>query len=109
MLYLLSNLWVQATLTAELHLVLLFISVLVVTITVITVLCYTEVVVFQGFVLCLSLNFCLVVIVVAVLEVFGLLLVLDSFCFEGDFSDVKVYFWTYYLSLGSSGSRWMRA
>lgn len=57
----------------------------------------------------LSLNFCLVVIVVAVLEVFGLLLVLDSFCFEGDFSDVKVYFWTYYLSLGSSGSRWMRA
>lgn len=48
-------------------------------------------------------------IVVAVLEVFGLLLVLDSFCFEGDFSDVKVYFLTYYLSLGSSGSRWMRA
>lgn len=29
--------------------------------------------------LCLSLNFCLVVIVVAVLEVFGLLLVSDSF------------------------------
>lgn len=35
--------------TAELYLVLLFISVPVVTITVITVLCYTEVVVVSGF------------------------------------------------------------
>lgn len=61
----------------------------------------------SGFVLCLSLHFCLVVIVIAMLEVFGLLLVLGSFCFEGDFSDVKVYFLTNYLSLGSSGSRWM--
>lgn len=49
MLYLLSNRWVQATLTAELYLELLFISVPVVTITVITVLCYTEVVVVSGF------------------------------------------------------------
>lgn len=49
MLYLLSNRGVQATLTAELYLVLLFISVPVLTITVITVLCYTEVVVVSGF------------------------------------------------------------